>query len=401
MSKPHRLLVPALSLTLITSWGSLYYAFAVLNGPILAELQWRSSETVGAFSLALLVWGLCAYPTGRIVDRHGGRHLMTLGSCLSAALLLLLSHTTSIWLFYVVWIGLGAAMSMTLYEPAFAVIVAAYPSGYRKWISVLTLTGGLASTVFWPLTHLLVTHLGWRTAVLVLGLIQIVVCAPLHWFVLPSDSTMATHQVTAQNSASETRREAAPGRTGLLRAPAFWLMAFCFMAFGFVTSAMAVHVIPLLESRGAAPATAIAIAALIGPMQVSGRFAELLLGGRVPTLIVGAFTVSLIPVALIGLLVSSSSAGLLYMFIAIYGAGLGLLTIVRATMPVEIFGHAGYASISGALGAPSVIARAAGPSAATAVLAASNKYDAVLGLMLIVALVGALCYWLTTKKNGR
>ena len=318
MEKSNRILVPALSFTLITSWGSLYYSFAILNRPILAELQMSAAETVGAFSLALLVWGLCAYPVGKIVDRHGGRHVMTLGSCLSAVLFLTLSQTTSIGLFYAVWIGLGVAMSMTLYEPAFAIMVATYPRTYRQWISVLTLTGGLASTVFWPLTHLLVTHLGWRSAVLVLGAIQIAVCAPLHWWVLPSGSTAAARRVDAPQPVSgQLEPESRP--VEFLRAPAFWFMASCFMAFGFVTSAMAVHVIPLLEACGAAPAAAIAFAALIGPMQVSGRLAELLLGGRVPALAMGTFTVSLIPIALIALLIGRPSSVLFYVFIATYG----------------------------------------------------------------------------------
>jgi MFS family permease len=151
-----RLLIAALSITMISSWGSLYYAFAVLVRPIRNELQWSAELTVGAYSLAVLVAGLSAYPIGKIIDQRGGRQVMAFGSALAGILFLALSQVSSVFAFYALWIGLGVAMAMTLYEPAFAVIVAVYPHAYRQRIAFLTLAGGFASTVFWPLTHLLV-----------------------------------------------------------------------------------------------------------------------------------------------------------------------------------------------------------------------------------------------------
>jgi MFS family permease len=393
--QPAPWLVPALSITLITSWGTLYYAFAVLARPIQGELGWSAQTTVGAYSLALLVMGLCAYPVGRFIDRHGGRGAMTLGSALAALLLLALGWVESMALFYAIWIGLGVAMALTLYEPAFAVIVGAFPESYRKQIGILTLTGGLASTVFWPLTHVLVEQLGWRDAARVLGVMHLALCVPLHWFTVPAASPHPRPDASAPAALATT------SLSTILRRPAFWSIALCFMAFGMVTAAMAVHVLPLLESRGMSAAGAVALAALIGPMQVGSRFVEVLSGSRMPALLLGSITVLLMPLALILLLAGAAVPSLLYVFVVLYGAGLGLTTIMRATTPAELFGRERYASVSGALGGPAIMARAAGPFAATATLTAFGSYDAVLLMVLLVAAGGAVCYWLAAAGYAR
>jgi MFS family permease len=393
---PSRLLVPALSSTLLLSWGSLYYAFAILVYPLQAELRWSAASAMGAYSTALVVWGLCTYPVGRFIDRCGARRVMTFGSCLCGVLFVALSRTQSLGDFYLVWAGLGAGMALTLYEPAFAALVEAWPGAYRRRMGVLTLAGGLASTAFWPLTHVLVAELGWRDTVLVYAAIHVFICAPLHWFALP-----ALRPAKRPNAVAIMPSRVVPGSAvgRALQAPAFWLLAFSFSAFGFVTSAMATHVVPMLASTGATPATAIAIAALIGPMQVAGRSTDLLLAGRLSPLATGAVTVALIPIALIALWAAAGTFVLLYAFVVIYGVGLGLLTIVRATTPVEIFGEGGYATISGVLSGPSVLARAAGPLAGTYLLAMHHPYSTVLLVLLACALGGAATYLLAIRRG--
>jgi MFS family permease len=397
--KPSRSLVPALSLTLLLSWGSLYYAFAMLLPPLLAELHWSAASAMGAYSLALVVWGLCTYPVGRFIDRYGGRRAMTFGSCLCGVLFVVLSRTESLWGFYLVWAGLGVSMALTLYEPAFAVLVEAWPVAYRRRIGVLTLAGGLASTAFWPLTHVLVMALGWRTTVLVYASIHLFVCAPLHWFVLPATRPGSRLPAFVEDGAPVSVAPRSAARRAMRSRP-FWLLALSFAAFGFVTSAMATHVVPMLESTGVGPLTAIAIAALIGPMQVAGRSTDLLLVGRLRPLAIGVVTVALIPIALGVLWAAPSAYSLLYVFAVIYGAGLGLLTIVRATTPVEIFGTASYAAISGALSGPSVLARGAGPLAGTYVIAMHHQYSTVLLVLLVCASGGAAAFLLGIRKGN-
>jgi MFS family permease len=395
--KQQQRLMLALSIALIASWGSLYYAFAVLARPIQAELGWSADATVGAYSLALLIAGVCAYPTGRLIDRYGGRYLMTLGSCLAGALFVALGYTTSIYTFYAIWLGMGVAMAMTLYEPAFAVVVDVFPQGYRKRIGILTLAGGFASTAFWPLTHALVVNFDWRSAAIVLGAINLALCAPLHWLVLPA----APSKEHVPRSTPGVPDHLSPGMRRVLRQPAFWLMVLSFIAFGFVSAAMAVYVIPLLESRGIAPLAAVTIASLVGPMQVAGRFAEMSVGSRFPTLAVGVVMVVLIPSGLALLWLGAVALPLVYAFVVLYGTGLGLMTVVRAAIPTALFGRGQYGAISGALAGPTVAARAIGPFAATAALTTFGSYDAVMALLLAVAVAGTLTFWAAIAAHRR
>jgi predicted MFS family arabinose efflux permease len=393
---PSRSLVPVLSLTLLLSWGSLYYAFAMLVHPLQRELHWSAPSVMGGYSIALLVWGLCTYPVGKFVDRCGGRVAMTIGSCLCGVLLFALSRTQALWVFYLVWSGLGAGMALTLYEPAFAVLVEVWPRNYRRHMGVLTLAGGLASTVFWPLTHVLVAALGWRDTVLVYASIHLFICAPLHWFVLPLPQRYSTSVPNDCALLSATKRLS---KRSAMRSSAFYLLAVSFAAFGFVTAAIATHVVPIVESKGVTTAVALAIAALIGPMQVIGRSADILLASRLSPLATGMVTVALIPIAVFALWAASSAFVLLYAFVALYGVGLGLLTIVRATSPVEIFGAAGYATMSGALSGPSVLARAAGPLAGTFLISMHHSYDTLLLVLLACALGGAAAYMFAIRKD--
>lgn len=395
-SRP-RLLLPALCVTAVVSWGSLYYAFAELMRPIRADMQWGAQATMGAYSLALLVSGLCAYPVGRTVERGHGRWVMTLGSGLAGLLFLALGGVESISAFYAVWAGLGVAMAMTLYEPAFGVLVSVFERDWRKKIGLLTLAGGLASTVFWPLTHVLVSQLGWRGCAVVLGAMHLLLCVPLHVSAIPS----AGPKTPPQRAESPGPVPAHSERRSLLRTPSFWLLGTSFTAFGFVTSALAVHAIALIESRGWSPAEAVALAAFIGPMQTAGRAAELVFGHRIAALSLGLRAVWLTPLGLLALLFAPAQSALIWVFVLLHGAGLGLSTIVRATTPAEMFGRERYASNSGALATPSLAARAVGPLAATQVLGSSGPYGSVLLLLLAVAAAGAVSYGLAVAVYRR
>lgn len=380
-------LVPALSLTLLSSWGTLYYAFAVMVGSMQTELACTPTRAMLAYSLALVVWGISAYFVGGLVSRFGGRIVMTGGSLLCGLLFLVLAHVRSIEGLYAVWAGLGLGMALTLYEPAFATVVQVFPGHYRRSIVMLTLAGGLASSVFWPLTSMLMQTVGWRGAAWVYGVWHLLVCAPLHGWALPRHRREPVRPPVNTPVESEVDRFPAA-----FRQPSFWLLATCFVSFSFVTSAMATHVIPLLEFRGIESVAAIGLAALIGPLQVAGRSVDLLLGGRLRPMRMGTVTVVLVPLALAALFAAPMAPTLLYVFIASYGAGLGLLTIVRATTPARVFGDKAYARVSGALSSPSELARAGGPLAGTHVFAVSGGYNMVLLMLLAIASVGAIAY---------
>ena len=173
-------IIRILAFTQIVSWGMLYYAITILAPDIQRELGWRPEIVFGAFSWSLLIAGLASTPAGILLDRFGGRTVMCAGSLLAGAGLITLGITHSIIVYFAAWTILGVAMALTLYEAAFATINREFMSMARKGISIVTLSGGFASTVFWPLTLKLNTVVGWRDTFLIYGVVQLALCAPLH-----------------------------------------------------------------------------------------------------------------------------------------------------------------------------------------------------------------------------
>ena len=175
--------------TQIIAWGTTLYALGVLGKPIAADTGWSQSLVFGGLTVGLLVSSAVSTTVGRLIDRRGGRAVMSIGSILTAVGLVLLSQVTDPYAYLAVWAFLGLAMRMTLYDAAFAALVQVTPSRGRRAISYLTLFGGFASTVFWPIGHELNAGYGWRTTLLVFAAINLLVCLPLHWFGLARRET--------------------------------------------------------------------------------------------------------------------------------------------------------------------------------------------------------------------
>jgi MFS family permease len=381
-------LVIALGITQITSWGSIYYLFALLLQPLHRELAISKPLAVGAFSLALLLSGVLAPRVGAWIDAHGGRRPMVLGSLLAVAGLFLLSQASSAGMLYAVWALLGVAMAMTLYEPAFAVVTRAFALNYRRAITVLTLFGGLASTVFWPLTQALIDELGWRTAVQVLALINLAVCVPLHAFLPAGERPARAASTTPSRNVAE-----------VLRDPRFYLLAGAFTANVLVFSAMAVHMIAMLESKGMSATQAAALGALIGPMQVAGRIAEVGLARRFTVQQVGLAATALLPVSLLLFATTDLDTALFVLFAVLYGTGNGVMTIVRGAIPAELYGRDHYGAVNGALAAPVLVAKAAGPLVAALMYAAAGHYNGVLILLIAAGTLAVVLLWVATRPG--
>jgi MFS family permease len=383
-----------LSVTQVISWGSLFYAISVLMAPIEHELGWSRDAIVGAFSLSMVCTGLAAFPVGNLIDRHGGRHVMAGGSLLGAAMLALLSMTTSLPAFYAIWVGLGIAMSAVLYEPAFAVITACFGADARKGITTLTLPGGLASTVFWPLTQALVAALGWRHAVLVLALFNLFVCVPLHWWFLPKNGAERKDQ--RSSAARETRPRV--HMRDIVMTRKFVLLALAFTANMLAFSAMSIHLITLLNERGLSAADAVLLAAIVGPMQVLGRVGEYTIGKRFRATQIATLAIFLLPVALLILQFAGVSWLFLLLFVTVYGVSNGIITIVRGVIPAEVFGRERYGAINGALAAPVLAARSLGPLVAAMIWSFAGGYEAVLWTLAAVGLLSAVSFHLALKS---
>jgi len=382
-----RLLI-ALGVTQIVSWGSIYYAFALLLEPLQRDLGAGKSEIAGAYSAALLVSGLCATWIGRTIDRIGGRRVMTAGSLAAALLLAALSQVQSLPALYLVWMGLGVAMAATLYEPAFVVVAQVFRLNYRRALTVLTLFGGLASTVFWPLTTVLIEGSGWRDAVLWLAAINLAVCVPLHLVLLPRSSGTAAPPPKAQGGTAGLR---------LWADRRFRALALAFLAHYLVVSAVAAHLIALLLSRGMSPAAAAGIGALIGPMQVAGRVVEFGVSRWLTIGQVGRIAATLMPLSLLSLLLAGNSLPGLVVFAVLYGAGNGAMTVIRGALPVEMYGRERYGAIAGAMATPGLLARAIGPIFAALLWTAVGGYQGTTLVLVAVAAAGAVAFALATR----
>lgn len=386
-ARPWRL-VAALGVTQVISWGTLYYAFAVVMPSLQEALGATSATVVGAYSLSLLVSGVVAVPVGRYIDTHGSRVLMAAGSFLAVVSLALLSQAQSLAGLYFAEGLMGVAMGMTLYEPAFASLAIAFRENLRKAITVLTLAGGFASTVFWPLTQYLASALGWREALLVLAAINLVTCVPLHAVFLPGGKHAA-----AVNGKPD------PGqRARLLADPRFRWLGIAFTGNTFVFAAAALHMLAILQDRGYSATQAAALGALIGPMQVAGRVADMVLANRISPRQAGIFAMLALPASLAVLWFAGASVALVVVFAVIYGAGNGIVTIVRGTVPADLFGREGYGAMNGLLAAPALVARAAGPLAGAALLAPFGGYGGVIVFLAAIALLAAISFTIAVRR---
>ena len=382
-------LVLGLGVTQIVSWGALIYAIAVLGSPMAEELGVSRTVVFGAFSASLVVSGLAGPRVGRLIDRRGGRNVLALGSLGAAISLALLALAPGVASFFLAWLLAGIARAMTLYEAAFATLSQHTAKAFRNSVTALTLLGGLAGTVFFPLSLFGLEHLGWRGTLLAYAAAELVLCLPLHLWCIPHGT--GRRVVEGQDASSAAAASRAP------RPPAsFAALSTSFALSAFITSAISVHVINLLQARGLSVGSAVFVASLIGPMQVAGRLVEFAFGRRFPAAAIGAATLVLLVFSMLSLSAAGGIAvGLA--FALTYGCANGVQTIVRGTVPAELFGRQGYGHTVGRLAAPSFIARAVAPIGLTLVAAPQLGVDFSVPLLVLVAALALVTYLVAVR----
>jgi MFS family permease len=377
-----------LAITQIVSWGTMYYAFAVLSPAIRRDLGLSFETAFAAFSWSLLVAGVVATPVGALVDRHGGRYVMAAGSVASAIGLAWLSRCTTTLSYFGAWTVIGLAMALALYEAAFATINRKLDAGAPRAISTLTLFAGFASTLFWPLTLAIDAHLAWRDTYLAYALLQLAVCLPLHlWLGRDAPHPPAPAQAVQD---SHTLAQA-------VRHPVFWKLALAFSANVFIFSALAVHLIPLLQSLGQSAGSAVVLAARVGPMPVAGRLGERTLARDMAPQMVGRFVFATLPAGLLALALLGTRAWAVALFCMLYGMSNGVLTIIRGTLPRALFGARHYGAIMGAMAAPSLLSKAGGPLIAAAILSGASG-PVLLPLVLFGCALASLLLYLSALR---
>ena len=392
-------LVGWLSLAQLISWGSIFYTFALLMAPIERELELSRAQSSLAFSLALLVEGLLAYPVGRWIDRGHERAVMTGGSVLAGVCLALHGGVSSVYGFYAVWAALGAAMAAILYSPAFAVVTRRFPNDFRRAIITMTFLGGLASTVFIPLTAFAIATLGWRHALVGLGLLHLLVCAPLHAL------TLRGAPRPAPSVASDGRLPAPTLARHILSAPFLLIGVFVVLMMG-VTVALPAHMVSLLREYGMSEAWAIAIPASIGVIQVMGRLLLYFFEHHFDLHVANRLIPCLIPLGLIALLVASQTARwqswAVMLFVLLYGLGNGMLTIVKGTAIAQYVNRDHVAALNGALGLPVALARAGAPLGLGLLWAPRSGYTPGIWMLLVMSLAGVGALMLAQRfSQGR
>lgn len=376
-----------LSLGQLITWGLVYYTFPLFVVPMERELGWSRDSLYGALSAGLLVAGLCSIPVGAWIDRGHGRMLMTGGSILAAALLLLWSQIDSLPMFYLMWIGLGACQSVTLYEPAFAVITRVFGPRYKQAILIMTFLGGLASTFGIPFAQLLIERIAWRSTLEVMAAVILGVGIFIHWLFVPGPGEKAV-PIGAAPRPSDGKPRKRP-LAAAVRVPAFWGLVVAFAGYGLAFSAMSFHLIPLLAERNVPIGVVMAIIALIGPMQVVGRV--LLMAGQrhINTIQLGAGIYFAFPISMAMLAAGISDVYGLILFAIVYGVANGLVTILRGMAVPEFIGPEGYGVVSGALTMPTNVMRAAGPLIAAFAWSLAGSYTPVLWGLAAIMLVAA------------
>ncbi len=381
-----RSLVGWLSLAQLISWGSIFYTFALLMSPLERELGLSRAQSSVAFSLALLVEGLMAYPVGRWIDRGHERIVMTSGSLLAGVCLLLHSQVAGIAGFYAVWAGLGAAMAAVLYSPAFAVVTRRFPNDFRRAIITMTFLGGLASTVFIPLTAWLIAHWGWRQALVGLAFFHLLLCAPLHAITLRGAPRPLSQVApdSARTSQDVLR---------LMRSAPFLLIGVFVVLLMAVTVALPAHMVNLLRESGMREAWVIAIPASIGVIQVLGRLLLFFFEHHFDVHMANRLIPCLVPLGLIALLAAphfgAAQISVVWLFVLLYGMGNGMLTIVKGTAIAQYVNRDHVATLNGALGLPLALSRAGAPLLVGLMWSPALGYTHALWLLLVMSVAGA------------
>jgi MFS family permease len=386
-----------LSWAQLITWGSVFYTFSLLMGPVERELGLSRAEVSLGFSLALLADGLMAYPVGRWIDQGHERRVMAWGSVWVGACLLAHSFINSLAGFYVVWIGLGLGMSATLYAPVFAVVTRRFPNDFRRAIIIMTFLGGLASTVFIPLSSWLIQSFGWRHALWVLTLLQWLICWPLHaWFLRGAKKT-ANPEQTSSPSVGHAQTPASLAsdsiKVHLKRSP-FWLLGGFMLMTAFVSSALPAHMVSLLEEAQLSPAWVIAIPAAIGAIQVLGRLLLFLFEKHLDVHAANKWIPCLVPLGLVFLVGGGLAPWAALLFVTFYGLGNGLNTIVKGTAMAQYVSRDHVGQLNGMLGLPLALGRAAAPLALGLMWTPEVGYTHGLRWLLLAAVLGVACLWL-------
>lgn len=396
------LVVAALGVTQIIGYGTLYYAYGVLSDAIGADLGLSHGWMYGAFSAGLLACGLFAPWSGRASDRFGPDRVLVAGSFAAALSLAALASTSGPVGFATALIATQIASGFVLYETAFAALVELAGPTARRAITHLTLIAGFASTLFWPLTAKLVGAFDWRTVLLVYAALNALVAAPLHLAIVGARRRARVADVEPALAASPavadgTRVDAPPSgdrETRERRSLVLMLVIVGFTLGGFTLTGLLAQLVPLLGSLGIAREAAVSVGMIFGPAQVASRLINMLGGNNLSPVTLGTLSSAMVVAGLAILILGGGDPIALVAFAVLYGAGSGIVSIARGTVPLAVWGPFGYASRLGVISSVRIVVSALAPFAVAAI---ADGIGAVAAIAVLIGLgaLGVLAFvWL-------
>ncbi len=371
------------------AWASSHYLPAILAVPMARDLGIAPATVFAAFSLALLASAAVGPWCGRLIDRHGGRPVLVASNLAFAVGICSLSLAQGPWSLMASWLLIGAAMGCGLYDAAFSTLARLYGHRARDAIAGITLLGGFASTVGWPLSAWMEAHWGWRGACATWGALHLVLGLPLN-LRLPRNAPSVDTPASATGAVADAAPSVPAPKPDLppVSRHAPWLLAFTFAAMGFITNAMAAHLPRLLQLAGATLALAVLAGALIGPAQVVGRLLEMGLMRRMHPLVSARVATLGHPLGVLALVALGPAAAPI--FATLHGLGNGINTIVRGTLPLMLFGARGYGARQGWLTMPARFTAALAPYLAGLALDAWGQATLWLTMGLSLSALAAL-----------
>ena len=373
-------------------WAGLYYLFPALLGSWEQDLGWSKASLSGGLTIALLLAALLAPIAGRQIDRGRGKSLFVGATAGSALLLALLSQVTALWQFYLVWIGLGVAMAGALYEPCFAILTRTMGRRSRQAITLVTLIAGFAGTVAFPTSHALVELLGWRGVALVFAGLILLIALPLNFYAVKQAETAAIDPEPPEAPAPLTGQLVS---TTQMRA--FWLLALAFAMMALGHGALITHLLPLLQERAIHADVAALAAAMIGPMQVTGRLAMLAVEKHVASTMIAAASFIAMTLAGLALLGVGAAPILIVIFVLLQGAGYGVTSILRPVLVAELLGRRKFGVVAGMLAVPFLAVFALAPMLASLIWGLGG-YDLVIWMAIVASLVGLAALLLVARS---
>lgn len=386
--------VLGLGITTTIGYGTLYYSFTIMSGQFENEFGWSKSFLFGVFSLGILFGGFLAPSVGKLLDHHGARVIMTTGSFLCFLGLYSISFVQNEWQYIFSILFLEMVSTLVLYESAFVAFSQLAGDKARTPIAQITLIAGFASTIFWPLISYLLTIMSWRDVYITLGLFHIFLAMPIHFFVLKPN-------LLVDNKSEEKTLNTVKNTLNLQGKNQNKTQLFLVFIFSFIAipiTVMQTHFIGLLSQFGFQMTTAVILGTIIGPAQVVARIVEIFFAKKITPLESGLYSILVLSIGLISLLFSGYSYSFALVFVILYGAGQGLSSIIRGSIPLYLFGKDGYGKITGKINLYRNTVVATVPFGFAVLMDTFGPLVAVI-LLIIVSIISLILLYILIQKT--